>query len=69
MLTSPLVTTVGLSLTIPLSLIGQMVLNGQTSSVTYWIGAVIVVASFLLINHESKAEEKTAHELEDSRSS
>ncbi|KAL9612509.1 MAG: hypothetical protein Q9167_002894 [Letrouitia subvulpina] len=69
MLTSPLVTTVGLSLTIPLSLIGQMVLNGQSSSVTYWIGAVIVVSSFLLINHESKAEEGTAHELEDSDSS
>ncbi|KAL9041200.1 MAG: hypothetical protein Q9214_004189 [Letrouitia sp. 1 TL-2023] len=68
-LTSPLVTTVGLSLTIPLSLIGQMVLNGQSSSVTYWIGAVIVVSSFLLINHESKAEEGTAHELEDSSSS
>ncbi len=57
LLTSPLVVTVGLSLTIPLSLIGQMILNGQTSSGLYWIGAGIVFLSFLFINYESKQQD------------
>lgn len=56
LLTTPLVVTVGLSLTIPLSLIGEMVAYGQFSSVIYWIGAAIVVLSFLFINNESKDE-------------
>lgn len=56
LLTSPLVVTVGLSLTIPLSLIGQMVLDAQYSSFTYWIGAGIVFLSFLFINHESRED-------------
>lgn len=54
LLTSPLVVTVGLSLTIPLSLLGQIVINGQTSSVIYWVGAAIVFLSFVFINYESK---------------
>ena len=58
LLTSPLVVTVGLSLTIPLSLIGQIILNGQRSSAIYWIGAGIVFLSFVFINHESKDEEE-----------
>lgn len=53
LLTTPLVVTVGLSLTIPLSLVGQMVLSSQYSSGLYWLGAVVVVVSFLFINHES----------------
>ncbi|KAI9698728.1 MAG: hypothetical protein M1836_003838 [Candelina mexicana] len=56
LLTSPLVVTVGLSLTIPLSLVGQMILDHQYSSVAYWIGAGIVFLSFVFINHESKGE-------------
>ncbi|KAL8830736.1 MAG: hypothetical protein Q9191_001266 [Dirinaria sp. TL-2023a] len=55
LLTSPLLVTVGLSLTIPLSLVGEMIINSQTSSVAYCIGAVIVLMSFLFINYESKA--------------
>lgn len=35
LLTSPIVVTVGLSMTIPLSLVGQIVLNSQTSSLCY----------------------------------
>lgn len=58
MLTSPLVVTVGLSLTIPLSLIGQMIEYSQTSSVSYWIGAFIVLLSFVFINHESSQDER-----------
>ena len=60
LLTSPLVVTVGLSMTIPLSLIGQMILNSQTSSLIYWFGAAVVLSSFIFINHESAEEEKQA---------
>lgn len=56
LLTTPLVVTVGLSMTIPLSLIGQMILSEQYSSALYWVGACIVLLSFLFINHESKDE-------------
>lgn len=57
LLTSPLVVTVGLSLTIPLSLIGQMIEYSQTSSVSYWIGACVVLLSFVFVNHESSQDE------------
>lgn len=66
LLTSPLVVTVGLSLTIPLSLIGEMIQYAQYSSWLYWVGAGIVLVSFLFINQESAAGEgqaKGAHEL------
>ncbi|KAH0536646.1 hypothetical protein FGG08_006514 [Glutinoglossum americanum] len=59
LLTSPLVVTVGISLTIPLSLIGQMVLNRQFSGGAYWVGAGIVFLSFIFINHESKDDNAT----------
>ncbi len=65
LLTSPLVVTVGLSLTIPLSLVGQMILDHQYSSVAYWIGAGIVFLSFIFINHESKGEEEVREREED----
>jgi len=54
LLTTPLVVTVGLSLTIPLSLIGEMMQYAQYSSWVYWVGAIAVVLSFLFINHESR---------------
>ncbi|KAF2743560.1 hypothetical protein M011DRAFT_471308 [Sporormia fimetaria CBS 119925] len=52
LLTSPLVVSVGLSLTIPLSLVGQMVISGQYASPWYWVGAVIVVGAFVWVNRE-----------------
>ena len=64
LLTSPLVVTVGLSMTIPLSLVGQMVLDGRYESAWYWVGAVIVFGSFIVINHESKEEEEEREEAE-----
>lgn len=57
LLTTPLVVTVGLSLTIPLSLVGQIILHGQYASALYWVGAALVFVSFLIVNHESKADE------------
>ncbi len=52
LLTSPLVVTVGLGLTIPLSLIGQIILESQYASFAYWIGAGVVLMSFIFINYE-----------------
>lgn len=59
LLTTPLVVTVGLSLTIPLSLIGEMIQYSQYSSWVYWVGAGVVFVSFLFINHESHEEGET----------
>jgi solute carrier family 35 protein F5 len=59
LLTTPLVVTVGLSLTIPLSLIAQIFIQDHYSSVMYWIGAAVVFLSFVVVNHESKSDEET----------
>lgn len=59
LLTTPLIVTVGLSLNIPLAVIGQVFQYHQYSSITYWIGAVVVVLSFAAISHQSKAEESS----------
>jgi solute carrier family 35 protein F5 len=56
-LTSPLVVTVGLSLTIPLSLVGEMVLQGRTEGFVYWLGAAVVVGSFVFVDREEVKEE------------
>lgn len=58
LLTSPLIVTVGLSLTIPCSLVGQMLLDAQYASALYWVGAGIMVLSFLFINHEDRKDEE-----------
>jgi solute carrier family 35 protein F5 len=57
LLTTPLVVTVGLSLTIPLSLVGEMIQYDQYASWIYWVGAAVVFLSFVFINHESQEEE------------
>lgn len=59
LLTTPLLVTVGLSLTIPLSLVGEMIQYQQFSSFLYWVGAGIVLVSFLFINHESHGDDET----------
>ena len=56
-LTSPLVVTVGLSLTIPLSLVGEMIIQGRFESWVYWVGACIVVGSFIFVDREEKSDE------------
>ncbi|KAJ4148182.1 hypothetical protein LMH87_002663 [Akanthomyces muscarius] len=63
LLTTPLVVTVGLSLTIPLSLIGEMIQYGQYSSFVYWIGAAVVFLSFVFVSNESQGEEKEEQEM------
>ena len=61
-LTSPLVVTVGLSLTIPLSLVGEVWLQGRVEGWVYWIGAAVVVGSFVFVDREELGEEKTGGE-------
>jgi hypothetical protein len=56
-LTSPLVVIVGLSLTIPLSLLGQMVIQGKVEGLAYWIGALIMVSSFVFVDSEERKDE------------
>jgi solute carrier family 35 protein F5 len=57
LLTSPLLVTVGLSLTIPLSLVGQMFISGVYAGFAYWAGAAVVLCSFVFINHEETKDE------------
>ncbi|KAK4103905.1 hypothetical protein N658DRAFT_521742 [Parathielavia hyrcaniae] len=63
LLTTPLVVTVGLSLNIPLSLIGEMIQYSQYSSWLYWVGAGIVFISFLFVNNESQEDEGGSEEV------
>jgi solute carrier family 35 protein F5 len=49
-------------MTIPLSLVGQIVLNGQKASALYWVGAVAVVLSFVFVSEEEKEEEEDGNE-------
>lgn len=44
-------------MTIPLSLIGEMIQYSQYSSWLYWVGAGVVFISFLFVNHESREED------------
>ncbi|EPB92367.1 hypothetical protein HMPREF1544_00665 [Mucor circinelloides 1006PhL] len=65
LMTSPLVVTLGISLTIPLALIGDIVFKGFMPGVKYSIGALLVVAGFLAVNTDAmqEAKEKTQDEL------
>ena len=65
-LTSPLVVTVGLSLTIPLSLVGEILLQGRNEGLVYWLGAAVVVGSFVFVDREEVKEEKEEEEEEES---
>lgn len=52
LLTSPLTVTVGLSLTIPFAMMGDILFKGKLITVGYLVGAIMVLTSFALINHE-----------------
>ena len=56
-LTSPLIVTVGLSLTIPVSLVGEMIIQGKFEGLVYWLGAIIVVSSFVFVDQEEMKDE------------
>lgn len=56
-LTSPLTVTVGLSLTIPVAMIGDFIIKHIVNSFVYTIGAIIICLSFIIINHSEKNDE------------
>lgn len=51
--TTPVLVTVGLSMSIPLALFGQIIIQGKTSIWIYWVGAVLVFSAFLVINYST----------------
>ena len=55
-LTSPLTVTVGLSLTIPLAMVGDWVFKGFKVNWIYVTGAAIVTIGFLIINNDEKED-------------
>ncbi|KAJ9080190.1 hypothetical protein DSO57_1027721 [Entomophthora muscae] len=55
-MTSPLVVTLGLSLTIPLAMMGDILINDISVSTMYGSGAGLVVIGFLFINYVSYEE-------------
>lgn len=59
LLTTPLIVTVGLSLTIPLALFGQILLQQKSPKVLYWVGAALVFIAFIFINRESESLDNT----------
>lgn len=56
LMTTPLVVAVGLSGTIPLSVLGDYLLHDVKCTFWYYVGAVIVFWSFVDINHLSQPE-------------
>jgi solute carrier family 35 protein F5 len=57
--TTPLVVTVGLSLTIPLAVVGDFIRNRPTPSIVI-VGALLVILSFIALGLEnSKVHEET----------
>jgi len=50
LLTSPLVVTLGLTMTIPLALAGDITLKGASPGFEYWLGAMLVLSGFMAAN-------------------
>ncbi|KAF9914685.1 hypothetical protein BX616_007777 [Lobosporangium transversale] len=57
LMTSPLVVTLGLSLTIPLALLGDVLGYGRVLGAAYWIGAGLVLAGFFGVNGVALSEQ------------
>lgn len=58
LMTSPLVVTLGISLTIPLALIGDICFKGFVPGLKYTIGAILVIIGFLAVNTNAMKEAK-----------
>lgn len=56
LLTSPLTVTVGLSMTIPLAMVGDWLLKGFTVNIWYIFGAAIVTIGFWIINKDEEED-------------
>lgn len=65
LMTSPLLVSVGLSATIPLSMLGEVVFHHRYASPLYLMGAVLVAYSFYTINVSEEIEsEQATHDTE-----
>ncbi|ORZ23236.1 hypothetical protein BCR42DRAFT_404322 [Absidia repens] len=58
LMTSPLVVTLGISLTIPLALVGDIVFKNFVPHLQYAIGALLVVIGFVSVNMSALKERK-----------
>lgn len=56
LLTTPLVATVGLGITIPLALFGQIIMGQKVGGFLYFLGAAMVLGGFALVNLEEKRD-------------
>lgn len=56
LLTTPLTVTVGLSMTIPVAMLGDLVFKFKWNSPIYTLGAILVCISFYLINKDEESE-------------
>ncbi|CAK7901717.1 thiamine-repressible mitochondrial transport protein Thi74p [[Candida] anglica] len=56
LLTSPLTVTVGLSMTIPIAMVGDWLIKGFRINWLYLLGASIVTAGFLIINNDEEED-------------
>ncbi|KAI9227253.1 MAG: hypothetical protein DHS80DRAFT_17488 [Piptocephalis tieghemiana] len=65
LMTSPLVVTLGLSLTIPLTLVGDMIRRGRIPGLGYWTGAFLVIFGFFLVNASTLKEDVGEEEEEE----
>jgi len=55
--TTPLVVTVGLSLSIPLAVFGDLIL-GRSSHIQVLVGAVLVLAGFIIVGIENSKPQR-----------
>ncbi|CAO3688908.1 unnamed protein product [Rhizopus stolonifer] len=64
LMTSPLVVTLGISLTTPLALLGDTIFKGIIPNIQYSLGALLVIAGFLVVNTYALKEAKVKNEEE-----
>ena len=60
LLTSPLTVTVGLSITIPLAILGDFVFKDKRMSLLYLLGALCIIGSFLAISMDAEKDDEAA---------
>ncbi|KAI8887550.1 hypothetical protein K501DRAFT_241950 [Backusella circina FSU 941] len=64
LMTSPLVVTLGISLTIPMALVGDILFKDIIPSFRYSIGALLVIIGFLAVNSNALKEAKNQQIIE-----
>lgn len=67
LMTSPLVVTVGISMSIPLALLGDHILYSHSANVLFFLGAFLVFASFIAINISYKSDQQEQLDVRNTR--